>query len=55
MQVCATAGQGGVVRDVLERLGRPALHVANMPVDVEQRVAVIEQRWHSTQPAALPC
>ena len=39
-----------VVRDVLERLGRPALHVADMPVDVQQRVAAIRQ--HLTQHSA---
>lgn len=32
-----------VVKDVLKRLGRPALHVADMPVDVQQRVAGIRQ------------
>lgn len=33
-----------VVKDVLDRLGRPALHVADMPVDLEQRVAAIRQQ-----------
>ena len=33
-----------VVKGVLARLGRPALHVADMPVDLEQRVADILQR-----------
>ena len=39
-----------VVKGVLARLGRPALHVADMPVDLEQRVADILQRL-SEQPA----
>ena len=34
----------GIVKDVLERLGRPALHVADMPVDVEWQVARIKQQ-----------
>ena len=45
-----------VIRDVLERLGRPALHVADMPVDVQQRVAAIKQQLaeHSASgPAVL--
>ena len=32
-----------VVKDVLDRLGRPALHVADYPVDVQQRVADVKQ------------
>ena len=39
-----------VVKDVLARLRRPALHVADMPVDLEQRVVDIAQRL-SGQPA----
>ena len=45
-----------VVRDLLERLERPALHVADMPVDVDQRVAVIKRQLaqHSASgPAVL--
>ena len=33
-----------VVKDVLDRLGRPALHVADMPVDVARRAAAIKQQ-----------
>ena len=32
------------VKGVLDRLGRPALHVADMPVDLRNRVADIQQR-----------
>jgi hypothetical protein len=33
-----------IVKDVLEKLGRPALPVANMPVDLHRRVAGIKQK-----------
>ena len=33
-----------IVKDVLDRLGKPALHVADMPVDVDPRAAAIKQQ-----------
>ena len=33
-----------VVEGVLDRLGRPALHVADMPMDLDHRVAAIKQQ-----------
>ena len=39
-----------VVKGVLDRLGRPALHVADMPIDLEERVAHIKELFVS-QPA----
>ena len=42
-----------VIEDVLVRLGRPSLHVADMPVDLERRVADVLQRL-SEQPPGSP-
>ena len=39
-----------IVKDVLERLGHPALHIADMPVDMEPRVADIKA-WLTEQAA----
>ena len=46
VKICRHAPQlvRRVVRDVLERLGRPALHVAHMPVDLQRKAADIKQQ-----------